>query len=177
MFISCMTSPSAITLVASASTFMMRMSCTSTIIWKAREYKKSPISTLAGLPNLALAVGRPRRKVDSSTTSSCSKVAVWINSTTAAMLNRDWPWKPKAPQHSSSRVGRRRLPPAAMMCCATSPTSATLDERRCLITASTSRNSCSTNARPWGELGVVCCICIRVSLFLDYRQRLWHSAA
>ena len=47
-----------------------------TIIWKAREYRKSPTSTLAALPNRALAVLRPRRRSDSSTTSSCSNVAV-----------------------------------------------------------------------------------------------------
>ena len=48
-------------LVASASTCMTRMSSSSTIIWKAREYRKSPTSTLAALPNRALAVARPRR--------------------------------------------------------------------------------------------------------------------
>jgi hypothetical protein len=48
MFINCSTSPSAMTLVASASTCMMRMLPASTIIWKAREYRKSPTSTLAG---------------------------------------------------------------------------------------------------------------------------------
>ena len=74
------------TVVASAKTCMMRMLPTSTIIWNAREYKKSPTSTLAGLPKLSLAVGLPRRRVDSSTTSSWSKVAVWMNSTTAARL-------------------------------------------------------------------------------------------
>ncbi len=63
---------------------MMRMLLACTIIWKAREYRKSPTSTLAALPNTALAVLRPRRRSDSSTTSSCSSVAVWMNSTTAA---------------------------------------------------------------------------------------------
>ena len=55
-----------------------------TIIWNAREYRKSPTSTDAALPNWALAVAWPRRKSDSSTTSSCSSVAVWIISMTAA---------------------------------------------------------------------------------------------
>ncbi len=63
---------------------MTRMLFKPTIIWKAREYRKSPTSTEAALPNRALAVWRPRRIDDSSTTSSCSRVAVWINSTTAA---------------------------------------------------------------------------------------------
>jgi hypothetical protein len=35
---------------------MMRMLLASTIIWKAREYRKSPTSTLAGLPKVSLAV-------------------------------------------------------------------------------------------------------------------------
>ena len=100
MFISCSTSPSAITLVASESTCMTRMSFTSTIIWKAREYRKSPTSTLAALPNRSLAVSRPRRRVDSSTTSSCSSVAVWMNSTTAASVCRCGLWLPDgAAQH------------------------------------------------------------------------------
>ena len=84
MFMSCSTSPSEMVLVAPARISMTRMFCTSTIIWNEREYRKSPTSTLAGLPKDTLAVGRPRRRVDSSTTSSCSSVAVWMNSTTAA---------------------------------------------------------------------------------------------
>ncbi len=71
---------------------MTRMSSASTIIWKARECRKSPTSTLAGLPKFSFAVGRPRRIVDSSTTSSCSSVAVWMNSITAARLNRWASW-------------------------------------------------------------------------------------
>jgi hypothetical protein len=47
-----------------------------TIISKAREYTKSPTSTLASLPHTSLAVSRPRRRVEPSTTSSCSSVAV-----------------------------------------------------------------------------------------------------
>ena len=60
------------------------MRSSSTISWKLREYRKSPTSTLAALPQTALAVLRPRRRSDSSTTSSCSSVAVWMNSITAA---------------------------------------------------------------------------------------------
>ena len=40
---------------------MIRMLPISTIIWKEREYRKSPTSTLAWLPQIALAVSRPRR--------------------------------------------------------------------------------------------------------------------
>ncbi len=54
--------------------------------WNAREYRKSPTSTEAALPNAALAVAWPRRSCDSSTTSSCSSVAVWIISITAASV-------------------------------------------------------------------------------------------
>ena len=115
MFISCSTSPSAITLVASDSTCITRMLSTSTIIWNAREYRKSPTSTLAALPKRSLAVSRPRRSVDSSTTSSCNRVAVWMNSTTAASVWRCGCWLSSAPLTSSSRAGRRRLPPAEMM--------------------------------------------------------------
>ncbi|MNG21077.1 hypothetical protein D3C84_1054030 [compost metagenome] len=84
MFSSCSTSPSAMMLVAPAITSRMRILLLATIIWKARVYRKSPTSTLAALPNIALAVWRPRRMSDSSTTSSCSRVAVWMNSTIAA---------------------------------------------------------------------------------------------
>ena len=75
-------------LVASASTSMTRMSPMRTIIWKAREYRKSPTSTEAALPNAAFAVWRPRRRSEASTTSSCSRVAVWMNSITAASSKR-----------------------------------------------------------------------------------------
>mgnify|MGYP000460884737 CR=1 FL=1 len=37
------------------------------------------------MPKAAFAVAFPRRISDSSTTSSCSRVAVWINSISAAM--------------------------------------------------------------------------------------------
>ena len=55
------------------------------------------------LPNSALAVGRPRRSADSSTTSSCSRVAVWMNSTIAASSKRSRP---------RSRARRRTAAPA-----------------------------------------------------------------
>ncbi len=55
---------------------MMRMESSSTIIWKLREYRKSPTSTLAALPHRVCADCRPRRTSDWSITSSCSRVAV-----------------------------------------------------------------------------------------------------
>ena len=83
-FMSCSTSPSAITLVASAMISMTRCEPTCAIIWNAREYTKSPTSTLAWLPKMLLAVARPRRFCEPSTTSSCSSVAVCTNSMNAA---------------------------------------------------------------------------------------------
>ncbi len=115
MFISCRTSPSAITLVASASTAMMRMSCASTIIWKAREYRKSPTSTLAGLPNVSFAVALPRRSAEPSTTSSCSNVAVWMNSTTAARLNRCWPVYPQCAARQQQKGGAQAIAACAVV--------------------------------------------------------------
>jgi hypothetical protein len=91
------------------------MRFTETIIWKAREYTKSPTRTLAALPNIALAVRRPRLSADSSTTSSCSSVAVWMNSTVAASSKRSRPLKPSAPEKRRTSSGRMRLPPALMM--------------------------------------------------------------
>ena len=81
---SCRTSPSAIVLVVSARIRITSSWSSSTISWKLREYRKSPTSTRAALPQTALAVLRPRRRSDSSTTSSWSRVAVWMNSITAA---------------------------------------------------------------------------------------------
>ena len=52
--------------------------------WKARLNRKSPTNTLDLFPQTALAVASPRRRSLSSITSSCSRVAVWMNSTQAA---------------------------------------------------------------------------------------------
>jgi hypothetical protein len=100
-------------LVVSARMRMhVSMRSSSTIIWKLREYRKSPTSTLAALPHSALAVLRPRRRSDSSTTSSCSRVEVWMNSITAASG-----WCVGAAiaagmaRGQQCSIGRRRLPP------------------------------------------------------------------
>ena len=92
MFINCRTSPSAMMLVASDKISITLMLPVSTIIWKERVWRKSPTRTLAGLPNVSLAVALPLRSVDASTTSSCSRVAVWMSSTTAAKVWRCEPW-------------------------------------------------------------------------------------
>ena len=80
----CSTSPSAI--VAAARDRMLNTTSepSSTINWNARANRKSPTSTDALLPKIALAEARPRRNWLSSTTSSCNSVAVWMNSTQAA---------------------------------------------------------------------------------------------
>ncbi len=74
--------------------------------------------------NSALAVSRPRRSDEWSTTSSCSRVAVWMNSMNAAAS-----WMQAArhagaapPRHgprAARSAGRRRLPPPATICSAT----------------------------------------------------------
>ena len=86
---SCITSPSAITAAALERMSSARIEPTSTIILKAWPSRKSPTSTLASLPQTIRAAGLPRRISLSSTTSSCSKVAVCMNSTAAASLI--WP--------------------------------------------------------------------------------------
>src|SRR5690606_39373395 len=78
----------------------------STISWKLREYRKSPTSTLAALPHTALAVLRPRRRSDASTTSSCSSVEVWMNSTTAASWCAS---APRSEEHTSELQSRENL--------------------------------------------------------------------
>jgi hypothetical protein len=63
---------------------------------------------------MALAVARPRRSADSSTTSSCSSVAVWMNSTVAARLKR---WAPRSPgaAEQQQQAGAHALAAAPMM--------------------------------------------------------------
>ncbi len=82
--VSCSTSPSAMVAAARDRISSTRSEPSSTMSWKARANRKSPTSTEALLPNTALAEASPRRRLLSSTTSSCSRVAVWMNSTQAA---------------------------------------------------------------------------------------------
>ena len=81
---SCSTSPSAMIVVASASTLRMRRSPSVTIRENDLEKRKSPTSTEASFPQSVLAEAMPRRRLALSTTSSWSSVAVWMNSTTLA---------------------------------------------------------------------------------------------
>jgi hypothetical protein len=83
---SCITSPSAITAAAEDRISSARSEPTSTIILNAWPSRKSPTRTLASLPHSMRAASLPRRISLSSTTSSCSKVAVCMNSTAPASL-------------------------------------------------------------------------------------------
>ena len=82
---SCITSPSAMTASESVGEDAQHSSAepASTINWKARLNRKSPTRMDGLLPHTTLAAARPRRSALSSTTSSCSSVAVWMNSTAA----------------------------------------------------------------------------------------------
>ena len=93
----------------------MRSDPSATISWKARLNRKSPTSTLALLPHSTLAEASPRRRSLSSTTSSCSRVAVWMNSTQAARPAARTPGWPHSCAAARVRTGRSRLPPAAMI--------------------------------------------------------------
>ena len=76
-------------------------------------YSQSPASTEVWLPQTTLIDGRPRRVLARSITSSCTSVAVWIISTTAAMRISMGFASPSMRPESSTRMGRRRLPPPA----------------------------------------------------------------
>ncbi len=86
---SCITSPSAIVAAAEERMSSARSEPTSTIMRNAWPSRKSPTRTLASLPHSMRADSLPRRNSLSSTTSSCSNVAVCMNSTEAASLI--WP--------------------------------------------------------------------------------------
>src|SRR5437588_419091 len=81
----------ALAVVAAAERRMpsARSDPTSTIMRNAWPSRKSPTRTLASLPHSMRADSLPRRNSLSSTTSSCSNVAVCMNSTEAASLI--WP--------------------------------------------------------------------------------------
>jgi hypothetical protein len=90
----------------------------STISSKARANRKSPTKTLDADPQIRCAATLPRRRSEPSTTSSCKRVAVWMNSTAAASF--------RCPSFSviASRAaatvnkGLSRLPPASIRCSA-----------------------------------------------------------
>src|SRR5690625_1033811 len=53
---------------------------------------------------MALAVLRPRRRSDSSMTSSCSSVEVWMNSMIAASWWCSAPWPPQVLANATNRI-------------------------------------------------------------------------
>src|SRR5881396_15941 len=70
--------------------------------------------------NSALMVGIPRRSTEWSTESSCTRVARWINSTTAASVTARGSVAPAAWLESSSSVGRNSFPFMRTRCSFTS---------------------------------------------------------
>ena len=66
------------------------------------------------LPHRECTAGRPRRRSASSMMSSCTSVAVWMNSTTAAYRTARSPSYPASRAAISSTAGRIRLPPAGL---------------------------------------------------------------
>jgi len=70
-------------LVVPDMSLMMSRLSSSDMSLKDLEYRKSPTSTLAALPQMLFAEVLPRRVSALSITSSCRSVAVWMNSMTA----------------------------------------------------------------------------------------------
>jgi hypothetical protein len=77
---------------------------------KARAKMKSPIRTEELSPQTAFKVSSPRRRSESSMTSSWTRVAVWSSSMEAAALTAAGLIRPQALQINRSRAGRSRLP-------------------------------------------------------------------
>src|SRR6478735_8857309 len=102
---SCMTSPSAMTAAAAERISSALRLPTSTIILNAWPSRKSPTSTLASFPHSIRAASRPRRISLWSTTSSCSSVAVCMNSTAAASC---WQGVGDLRDHRHLRAGARQ---------------------------------------------------------------------
>ena len=116
----------------------------STINSNARANRKSPTKTDASFPHTKFAVSRPRRKFDSSITSSCSNVAEWINSTAVASPMTASFLEPVfrmilAPARVI--IGRIRFPPAAIKCPASSGISGTSLDSLFIIISLTARIS------------------------------------
>src|SRR5256886_2967754 len=91
----------------------------------------------------ALSVGMPRRSTEWSTESSCTRVARWINSTTAASVTARGSVAPTARLESSSSVGRNRFPFMRSRC---SFTSAMIGKSAAMIRTSSSATRSSSAA-------------------------------
>src|SRR5438309_826858 len=93
--------------------------------------------------NRALIVGIPRRSTEWSTESSCTRVARWISSTTAASVTVRASSAPDARWLRSSRVGRNSLPFMRSRC---SLTSAIMGKSAVMMRRSSSATSSSSPA-------------------------------
>src|SRR6266498_3045948 len=107
--------------------------------------------------NSALSVGMPRRSTEWSTESSCTRVARWISSTTAASVTARGSSAPEAWFESRSSVGRNSLPFIRNRC---PLTSAMVGKSAAMMRRSspTTRSSCAATGR-WmsrSEAGVTC---------------------
>src|SRR5256884_678911 len=91
----------------------------------------------------ALSVGIPRRSTEWSTESSCTRVARWISSTTAASVTVRGSSAPDARWLSRSSVGRNRFPFIRSRC---SFTSAMMGKSAAMIRRSSSATSSSSLA-------------------------------
>src|SRR6266480_5684865 len=91
----------------------------------------------------ALSVGMPRRSTEWSTESSCTRVARWINSTTAASVTARGSTEPAAWLESSSSVGRNSFPFMRTRC---SFTSAIIGKSAAMIRRSSSATRSSSPA-------------------------------
>ena len=87
-------------------------------------------------PEVATTVGWPRRSGASSSTSSWTSVAMWTSSIAVAARTAASP--PFSPAQSRTSIGRSRLPPAASVAAASSPSGSPWPP-----TASRSRSSTS----------------------------------
>src|SRR5882672_475589 len=92
--------------------------------------------------NSALSVGRPRRSAEWSTESSCTSVARWISSTTAASVTARGSLPPAARWLSNNRVGRNSFPFMRSRC---SFTSLMIGKSAAMIRRSSS-TTCSSSA-------------------------------
>src|SRR5713226_5790429 len=92
--------------------------------------------------NSALIVGRPRRSTEWSTESSCTSVARWISSTTAASVTTRGSAAPAAWWASSIGVGRNSLPFMRKRCAFTS---AAIGKSAAMMRRS-SRATCSSSS-------------------------------
>src|SRR5947208_13217245 len=119
--------------------------------------------------NRALIVGIPRRSTEWSTESSCTSVARWISSTTAASVTARASSAPDARSLSSSSVGRNSLPFIRRRC---SLTSAMIGKSAAMMRRSSSATRSSSLATGrWMSASATGATCWLTSLHLGERPR------